>query len=132
TNSSATAGTGGILVGLNATVSTAMTSGTVQATTGAGVFLPDGAVTIQAISTSNQSAASTGVAVGGFFAIGVDVANANSNVATLAQLGAGAMTSPSRTGNLTVEATGTDTNDAASTAGSGGLIAGDASIGNTN
>src|SRR5262249_21882267 len=65
TRSSVTAGAGGVLVGINATVSTAMTSGMVQATTGTGVFLPDGDVTIDATSTSNQSAASTGVAVGG-------------------------------------------------------------------
>src|SRR5208337_4830633 len=36
------------------------------------------------------------------------------------------------TGTLDVSATGTDENDASSTAGSGGAIAGDASVGNTN
>jgi hypothetical protein len=130
TQTSTTAGA--VLVGVNATVGTAESTGTVKATTGTGVFLPDGDVTIEAVSTSNQTANTTGVAVGGLLAIGADVASANSNVAASAQLGAGAMTHMTRTGALNVLATGTDTNDASSTAGSGGLIAGDASIGNTN
>jgi hypothetical protein len=132
TQSSSTAGSGSVLVGIDAAVSTAESAGTVKATTGTGVFLPDGDVTIKATSKSNQSADTTGVAVGGLLAIGVDVANANSNVTTLAQLGAGALTHVGRAGDLTVQATGTDTNDVASTAGSGGLLAGDAAIGNTN
>ncbi len=130
-NSEADAGAGGVLAGVNATVSTAHSDGTVQATTGSSVMLPDGDVTIAASSASLQSGTATGVAIGGVFALGTDVANATSNVTTLAQLGAAALTDMSRTGALNVTATGTDENDVSSTAGSGGLIAGDASVGNT-
>jgi len=127
---SATAGSGGVLFGANATVSTATSGGFVQAATGTGVMLPDGNVTIEATNSSDQSANATGVAVGGLLAIGADVATATSNVTTLAQLGAGAITNV--TGTLDVSATGKDENDVSSTAGSGGAIAGDASVGNTN
>ncbi len=131
-NSQADAGAGGVLAGINATVSTAQAEGTVQATTGTAVMLPNGNVSIDATSTSDQSAMATGVAIGGILALGADAATANSSVTTTAQLGAGVLTSSSRSGALTVAATGTDQNNASSTAGSGGLIAGDVSVGDTN
>ncbi len=95
--SMATAGVGGALAGINATVSTATSDGSVQASTGTSVTLPDGDVTIEANNTSEQSANATGVAVGGY-AAGVDVATANSAVTTLAQLGTGVITDSWRTG----------------------------------
>jgi hypothetical protein len=131
TQSSATGGSGGVLIGTQATQSTASTDGTVLATTGTGVFLPDGDVTIEAISKSNQAPSSTGVAVGGVLAVGLDESDADSAVTTVAQLGAGAMTHDTRGGNLTVLATGTDTNDPAAIGGSGGFVAVDAAIGKT-
>ncbi len=88
-----------------------------------------GDIAINAVNSSFQSANTTGVAVSGLLAIGLDFAAANSNVTTQAQLGAGVITDV--TGTLDVSATGNDNNDASSTAGSGGLIAGDASSGST-
>ncbi len=139
-HSLATAGAGGILAAVNATVSTASSGGTVQATIGSASLgnapansntpAPGiGNVTIEANSTSNQSATATGVAIGGILAIGLDNADASSDVNTVAQLGAG--TNAYIPGALQVTATGSDTNNAYSTAGSGGLIAGDASVGTT-
>ncbi len=134
--SSAAGGAGALLASVNATVSTATSGGTVQATTGTGVTLGTpaaplaGNVTIVANNRSDQVASATGVAVGGLLAVGVDVANASSGVATSAQLGGGAQTNI--TGTFTVSATGSDENDATSTAGSGGLAAGNASVGNTS
>ncbi len=128
-NSQAYAGAGGILAGLNATDSTAQAMGSVQATTGTAI-LTGGNVTIEANSSSDQSATATGVAIGGFFALGLDFATATSGVTTLAQLGAGATTNI--TGTLNVSATGTDQNTANSIAGSGAIVGGNAAEGNTS
>ena len=103
--------------------------GIVQASAG-NVILTGGNVTIEATNASDQSANSTGVAAGGILAIGTDVANATSDVATQALLGLNAMMD--LTGTLNVSATGTDENDVSSLSGSGALFAGDAATGNTN
>ncbi len=128
--SSATAGAGGVLAGVNATSSQATAGGTVEAGTGSSVVLRAGAASIQATNQSLQAANSTGVAVGGLLAIGADVSSASSDVTTSASLGTGANVVVA--GTLGVLATGTDENDASTTAGSGGLIAGDASVGKSS
>ncbi len=127
--SSATAGAGGVLAAANATSSQATSDGTVEAYTGSSVVLIGDGVSIQATNQSLQSSSATGVAVGGLLAIGADVAQATSAVNTSAQLGTGSTVMVS--GTLAVIATGTDENDASTTAGSGGLIAGDAAVGQT-
>ena len=202
--SSATAGVGGVLAGVNATVSTASSGGSVTATTGsgstiqaalpfygtltsgsrtitdisstaglvvgqlvAGTAIPEGTtitsivastpttpgsvtlsapvttggtghmliasgdlgdIAIEATNSSLQNASATGVA-GGLLALGLDFAAANSTVSTQAQLGADMITDI--TGTIAVSAAGTDDNLASSTAGSGGAVAGDASVTNT-
>ena len=129
-------GRGRVLAGANATSSSATDTGAVMATTGSvnltigSATNANGNVTIQANNQSVQSAQATGVAVGGILAIGIDIAQASSGVNTSAQLGAGTITNI--TGTLAVLASGSDTNDVSSTAGSGGVIAGDAAIGNTS
>jgi hypothetical protein len=127
---SSTAGTGGILVGVNATISTATSDGNVLATTGTANLLVGGDITVAAANTSDQSANAFGIAAGAL-ALGLDIANANANVSTQARLLAGPQHIIAA-GTINVTATGTDENDANSTAGSGGVIAGDAAIGNTN
>ncbi len=128
--STATAGAGGILAGVDATVSQATGNGTVEACTGSSVVLMGGGVSIQANNQSLQSSSATGVAVGGLLGIGADVAVSSSDVNTSAQLGAGATVMVA--GTLDVSANGTDENDASTTAGSGGVIAGDAAVGQTS
>lgn len=88
-----------------------------------------GDIAIEATNSSLQNASATGVAVSGLLAIGLDFAAANSTVSTQAQLGADMITDI--TGTIAVSAAGTDDNLASSTAGSGGLIAGDASVTST-
>ncbi|MHB1559941.1 MAG: beta strand repeat-containing protein [Isosphaeraceae bacterium] len=91
------------------------------------MVLRAGAASIQATNQSLQTAKATGVAVGGLLAIGADVSSASSDVATSAQLGVGANVVV--VGLLDIAATGTEQNNASTTAGSGGLIAGDATVG---
>ena len=82
----ALAGGGGILAGVQGSVATATTGGTVSASVGNNVFLPDGDVTITASSQSQTQSDSTGVGVG-FVGIGIAAANSTSNVQTSASLG---------------------------------------------
>ena len=126
--SSSTAGSGGVLAGVNATTSTASIGGSVQAFTGTAVTLPDGDTSILALNQTDQFATATGVAVGGLFAAGGNTANASSSVATYAILGANPIMSDN-TGSLSVLAAGFDQNAISCTAGSGGLVAGDAATG---
>jgi hypothetical protein len=128
--SSATAGVGGLLAGANATDAEAAAGGSVMAYTGNSVTLPDGDVSVIANNETVQSSDATGVAAGLYFAVGADVAKSTSGVTTSAQLGS-VTSDAARTGALTVRATGYDENDASTTAGSGGIVAGDASVGIT-
>jgi len=126
----AIAGAGGTLVGANATYAETSSNGTVQAYTGDSVLLPNGDVNIDATNQTMQSADATGVAVG-YIGIGADIAVASSGVSTFAGLGNGVSTNAGRTGLVSVMAMGADDNVASSTAGSGGVFAGDASSATT-
>ena len=117
TYASSVGGAGGVLLGITATTATASDLALVQAYTGANVLLPDGNVAIMAMNQTEQSANATAGAAG-LIGVGSSTATATSGVTTLAQLGAGAMTDIARTGSLTVDAAGTDQNNASSTAGS--------------
>jgi len=123
------AGAGGTLVGADATMADAKNDGDVEASTGTGLALPTGDVAIIASNTTNQFAQSTGVTVGGVLAIGVVVATAEAGTTTKATLGASASAiSPNGDlSTLTVSATGTDSDNAAGQAGSGGFYAGNGS-----
>ncbi|MGH8397579.1 MAG: beta strand repeat-containing protein [Gammaproteobacteria bacterium] len=144
------AGGGGVLAGADGSVAIATSGGydsgfnpvsgqsaSIAASTGSGVALPDGDISITATNTTNQSSNATGVAVG-FLAVGATVSQAGSNTSTTATLGSGdtgtlpTHTTPGRDGDITVQATGTDNNLAASTAGSGGAIAGNAAVAQTD
>ncbi len=125
----AIAGAGGLLLGADGASAEASSGGEVQAYTGSGDQLPDGDISVSAINRTDQSATSTGVAVG-FIGVGAAIASASSNVDTVATLGPG--TSLNTTGTLQVIAAGVDQNAAAGTAGSGGVIAGDGASGTTS
>ena len=130
TIATATAGSGGVLVGVDATVVTAKATGTVEAFTGTNVGLPLGNVTILANDATYQSSADTGVAAAGVLAVGVVTANASSDISTTATLGANPVMTSTRTGMLTVMASGNNQNAASSIAGAGGIVSGDGSAAN--
>ena len=127
----AVAGSGGLLLGVNATVANASSQGTVTAAAGDQVRLPNGDVTIVAMSETSQDVESTGIAVG-IIGAGASVATAGSDVTTEATLGAGVITNTGRSGDLTIHAEGTDRNKAKAVAGSGGVVAGNASVATTS
>ncbi|MHB1566868.1 MAG: leukotoxin LktA family filamentous adhesin [Acidiferrobacter sp.] len=147
-SATAIAGTGGLLVGAGAATAQATDGATVEAYTGTlqgsnstltavnGMVLPNGPITVSANNTSRQQANATGVTAGAL-AVGASVATAQSTATTFAGLGSGTTTtaqsgSNAGTGTIAVLATGNDTNNASATAGSGGIIAGDAAVANTD
>ena len=123
----AAAGTGGFLLGANATVARAISSSQVKAYAGNRLRLPNGDVSISAVNDSRQKTEGTGIAVG-WIGVGATVAETRSNGRAEAWLSDNAITSASRTGSLTVAASGTTQNEAHSIAGSGGIFAGAASV----
>ncbi len=127
-NASATsfAGSGGLLIGGAGAISNVTGGGSVNATAGQNVHLPAGGVSIVANDMSSQQASATGVGIG-FIGVGVANATTTTGVTTQATLGSGAITASGRTAAITVMATGHDDSQASATAGSGGVIAGDAS-----
>jgi hypothetical protein len=136
TSASATIGTGGILLSANASVATAQATPSVIASTGTDVHLPDGNVSLTANSLTSQNASATGVAVGGEYAVGTSLAFAETGTSdtpglTQAEIGAGATGSADRTGALAVRATGTDDETASTVAGSGAIVAGNATVATT-
>lgn len=124
-------GAGAALLGANAAVSTASNSSTVLASVGNDVTLPGGGVMIDALSTTQQTSSAQSITVGGVLALGAADASSSSNVTTSATLGNGNGTASAVTGNLAIAASDTDTNDASSEAGSGGLISGNAALAST-
>jgi len=132
-SANAFAGSGGALIGVDATSATAQDNANVSALIGNNVSLPNRDVIIKAVNDSNQSATSTGVAVG-FVAFGADNSSASADGSTTAQLGSGTITEVGRkfSGALTIEAIGSDTNNASAIAGSGGVLAGNASRASTD
>lgn len=127
----AVAGAGGGLVGASGAVAVANSTGDVIALTGTGVKLPSGDVIVSAGRESIQQADSFGVTAGGFLAIGVTIATAESSGHTHAELGADTVTAANRAGSLQVSAIGSDSNTATSVAGSGGVLSGNGAEANT-
>ncbi|HEY1378701.1 MAG TPA: hypothetical protein VGF55_18020, partial [Gemmataceae bacterium] len=119
-SSSATGSVGG-LVGLNATITSATAAGTVKGYVGDGsVIVVDGATSVSATNNTHQSASSSNAA-GGLVAGGAAVAGAKSVTTTQAFLGTNVHLTG---GSLNVSASGNDQNNAFTTAGSGGVVAG--------
>lgn len=124
-------GAGAALLGVNASTAKATDKTTVLASVGNHVKLPSGNVSIAASGTTHQSASASGDS-GGIISAGASLATASSDTTTIASLGDGDGSSQATAGSLSVTATGNDVNDANSTAGSGGLISGNASHANTS
>ncbi|WP_162433759.1 leukotoxin LktA family filamentous adhesin [Pseudoxanthomonas koreensis] len=122
-----TAGTGGVFFSANAATAKAGTTSRVVAQTGTDLRLGDGDVTVEATNLTRQEAEALGVSVGGI-AAGAVVVDAVSDTTTRASLGDGARHSDpdGMVGRVAVTATGVDDNAARGVAGSGGLIAGNA------
>lgn len=117
-------GSGGVLVGINATVSTARTTTHVDAQVADGASLSIGSnVTVLAQDKANADARATGIAVG---AIGVGAAVADVEVQANDTASFGGHGLIGKT--LSVSTDGDNTVSGDTTAGSGGLIAGAASI----
>ncbi len=129
---STVAGAGGLLVGADATVSTATSNINIQAGTGSYVSLPAGTVSIAATSNTSLNSTSTGVAVGGALAVGAAVSKSDAEGTTTASMGAYNTTGINRTANVGIQATSTTTNTSNATAGSGGLVAGSAAYAQTS
>jgi hypothetical protein len=123
------AGSGGMLVGVAATVSNAEIDADVTAYIGKNVTLRGG-YQLTADNTSVQWASTTGI-VAGTAAVGSNEAHAISHGTTRTYVDDGAITDPSRTGGLTVVATGTKFNTATATSGSGGMVSGAAGSAST-
>ena len=135
--SSASAASGSLLVGVDATTSDAtnILNGNpsyVTAKVGNDVTLPAGGVGVVANDSSSQNASSSGIAIGGLLGIGASPADASADIQTLAQLGYGEITGSTRAGALTIMSLGVDGVSASTTAGSGGVVSGDVSDATTD
>ena len=124
--SNATGGAGSLAIAINAAESTATNNSTVTASIGNGVTLPDGDLDVVSSAMTRQTANASGIAGAGLIAAGNVKSTATSNVTRSARLGDGTG-SVQRLGKVQISATGTDTNNAASTAGSGALFGGNGS-----
>lgn len=129
-SASAIAGVGA-LVGVSATYAGAQDNATVLASLGKDVNLTDAALSVTAVNSTDQSATATGVTVAEFLALGANVSKASSDGSAKAVVKSGLITDSARIADLTIHATETDRNSASTTAGSGGLIAGDAAVAST-
>ncbi len=129
-SASSVAGTGALLLGISAALSTARSSGTVKAYLGNNVQLPNGDVSITTRAVTHQDATSTGVGVGGL-AFGAAGSTSESNVNSQVVVGTDTVSLLTRTGDIDIAAFGEDTNTADSTAGAGGILAGASSSSST-
>ncbi|TFY97147.1 leukotoxin LktA family filamentous adhesin [Ramlibacter humi] len=125
------AGSGGTLLGANATLSQAISGATVRASVGNSVTLPAGDVSVAAINNTRQKATSTGVAAG-YVAMGANVAEAKSSGITEAWMGTGVVTTQGRAGSVSIIASGKDEKTAEATSGAGGMFAGNAATATTD
>jgi hypothetical protein len=126
TNKAEAVSSAGGLVGANGSDAQSVARGTVTTTVGDGVALPNGDVTVSATSRTKQLAEARGKA-DGLIAGGASLSTATSDVDVATTLGK-VTTSSTRTGALTVRATGRSDNEARTIAGSGGVIAGNAAL----
>ncbi|MBW6507438.1 MAG: leukotoxin LktA family filamentous adhesin [Rhodobacteraceae bacterium] len=121
-------GAAGALVGLNATVTKSQNFTNANTAVTGSALVSSGAATVSAANTTNQLADGTGLAAG-FIAAGFNISEAKSATTTTATLTNLTMLSA---GALNLTAVGTDTNNAVTVAGSGGLVAGSAATSKTS
>lgn len=125
--SDAVAAAGG-LIGANGSASTASFEGTTHAYIDAESTVT-GDATITADTQSRQLADATGYVVGGYLALGANLATASSMTETRAYTGNNVSTSG---GDVSIIADGQDNNSAGAIAGAGGMIAGSAAKATTS
>lgn len=135
----AVAGSGGLYLAGAGAFATAASTNAVQAALGSNVvvqgeaystnniidYARGGTIAMRAVNNSNQHADATGLSVAGLLAAGVVDANARSSATTGVTVGAGGLL---YAGSTTLAASGKDENRANATAGTGGLIAGNAAL----
>ena len=126
-NTAFSSGSAGALVGLNATVATAENNSKAETLVANSALISTGEVSVSATNTTDQTAESSGLAVG-LIAAGFNLSTAKSDTVTTATLTD--MTAVAA-GTLNVTANGDDSNDAVTVAGSGGLVAGAAASSTT-
>ncbi len=138
--SGAVAAGGGLLVGVNATVSETNSEAEVTSAVGDGSTLTiTDAVEVKAGADTKQTSQATSIAVG-FVAVGANIASASSDNNVQAYIGknvtvnAGqdAQNNIKKSGPVSVKAIGTDENFASSKAGVGGVVAGSAAVATTS
>jgi len=113
-------GSSGTLIGYDGSFTEASNSGHVEVGFGKNSSLTTfGDLSLIASQTTKQNAVSTNILVGILFGYGSAYSTASTDTTTLATLGEGATI---HADNLTVTAVSVDTNNAVSTAGSGGVI----------
>jgi filamentous hemagglutinin family protein len=127
-SSSASGSGGGLLFGINASESEALTGTTVLASIVDGALLDIGGdLSLLASSDGHASATVSGVSIG-FLAVGANKSRASSRSTTTASLAAAG---DGVDGNVGVVASGADRTSASATAGAGGVIAGAAASAST-
>lgn len=122
-------GSAGALIGVTSTNSSVTDNSHVISVIGTGAQLAiAGATAVTALNTTRQRATADSNSFG-LVAAGIATSHVDSHTVTSASLGSNATMSNS--GNLTISAVGHDDNFAYTNAGSGGLIAGSASVAHT-
>ncbi len=121
----------GGLVGANGAIADAYAGGSVTASVGNDLSVHGGTVSVAALSDSDQYAGATGIAIG-FIAGGATLTNASSAIHVSASVGNDATSNDVKLAGFSVNATGHVHNAATSTAGSGGVIAGNGSYAETS
>ena len=125
---SASGTSGAVFVGIDATSADAQNDLQAIASAEDSTLTTTGAMAFQGLSTTSQSSNATGIAAAGLLAVGFDQSTASSDTTTQATFAnVGNITA----GALTLNANGSDFNNATATAGSGGVIAGSAASATT-
>ncbi|MCZ4315718.1 leukotoxin LktA family filamentous adhesin [Comamonadaceae bacterium G21597-S1] len=123
---------GGYLIGVNATLATAQSTGATRARVGnRGQLTLTGAMSVQAQNDTDQRAEVTGLAAG-IIAVGASEANATSTTSTHALLGDDVNIAGGVGSSVAVLAGGIDINIASAVSGSGGVVAGAAASAHTS
>ncbi len=128
-SATATGISGALLIGANASAATATNDAGAVASAENSILTITGAVDVEGVLMTDQTASASGVSLGGLLALGANVANASSDTTTKATfLDMGTVTA----GSLTLNASGADANSAGVIAGSGGAFSGSAASGTTS
>jgi len=127
-------GSGGGLIGADASVATASNTSNILAQTGNGLKMGYGGLSVFADRQSSQVADGTGVSVGGALALGAVLAETRAGGSIIATMASGLTAldgSGAVIGDLSIAASGKDDLSSKGIAGSGGVVAGAAAVAKT-